>query len=573
MSTTERIIQVADLTLITRSLASINRDIESVSSQVSVVGNELTNTRSELARLEEAFMRFVEADLKAKELALAETRQVKVRQALETTYGYYAEVRRQATGILQAADLSVVRGETMKSATEELMLQAPRYWLAPALVALAAWLNDQEDLARRALAEALRRDDEKTSLLFALVCRRAGRIDACRTWLERYFGMQNPASLDRQTVVLVDALASSVFGGEVRMHCTRQVEQWVDELSEAAGFVETQRGQWEAGLRGKLRETDHAGRYSHLSRFSPTWERLNQSLNDAGLHKDVLEHFRGIFEGSLEVARSVEAAVDGLLDKLVSRFDDEELPLRREDHLNQLIINHSGDRPAAERKHALETAALEEKVSFTQLLTNAAMNPELSHATRATQRYAIALSRAWVRNAHDDLTASFRNQVPTDIEFAIEGWQGTTRHGDNEAPLLAALGQHLDQERDNTLATLKLGFKHYAALTVGVLAVLFAFSAGWFALLVAALAIGWFFKAKSDVTKTKAKVIEAAAKKKEQCSAALKAALAEVVEWRRDLAARDAFASHVGHLLDSISPEQYTSSTHDKSRRVMTQAA
>lgn len=573
MSAGERIIQVADLTLITRGLQSINRDIEAVSTQVSAVGNELSDTRSELARLEEAFMRFVAADLKAKELALAETRQVKVRQALETTYGYYADVRRQATGILQAADLSVVRGETMKSATEELMLQAPRYWLAPALVALAAWLNDQEDLARRALAEALKRDDEKTSLLFALVCRRAGRVEACRTWLERYFGMQNPASLDRQTVVLIDALASGVFGGEIRMHCTRQVEQWVEELSEAAGFVETQRAQWETGLRVKLKETDHSGKYSHLSRFSPTWARLNQSLNEAGLHKDVLEHFKGIFEGSLEVARSVEAAVDGLLDKLVTRFDDEELPLRREDHLNQLIINHSGDRPAAERKHALETAALEEKVSFTQLLTNAAMNPELSQATRATQRYAIALSRAWVRNAHDDLTASFRNQVPTDIKIAIEGWEGTTRNGDNEAPLLVALGQHLDNERDKTLAALKVGFKHYAALAVGVIAVLMTLSAGWFALLVGAVAIGWFFMAKSEIAKAKAKVIEEAAKKKEQCSAALKAVLAEVVEWRRDVAARDAFAAHVGHLLDSISPEQYTSSTHDKTRRVMTQAA
>jgi len=573
MSAGERIIQVADLTIITRSLQSINRDIEAVSTQVASVGNELSDTRSELARLEEAFQSFVAADIKAKELALAETRQVKVRQELETTYGYYAEVRRQATGILQAADVNVVRGETMKSATEELMLQAPRYWLAPALVALAAWLNDQEELAKRALAEAIKRDDEKTSLFFALICRRAGRIEACRTWLERYFGMQNPGNLDRQTVVLVDALASGVFGGEVRMHCTRQVEQWVDELSEAAGFVETQRKQWEDGLRVKLKETDNSGKYGHLSRFSPTWSQLNQSLNEAGLHKDVLEHFRGIFEGPLEVARSVEAAVDGLLDKLVARFDDEELPLRREDRLNQLIINHSGDRPAAERKNSLETAALEEKVSFTQLLTNAAMNPELSHASRATQRYAISLSRSWVRNAHDDLTASFRNRVPTDIDLSIEGWQGKTRNGDNEASLVNALSQHLDNERDNTLAALKLGFKHWAALAVGILAVPMAISAGWFSLLVAAVAIGWFFSAKSEVAKAKAKVIEQAAKKKDQCVAALKAALAEVVEWRRDLAARDAFAAHVGHLLDGISPEQYTSSAHDKARRVMTQAA
>lgn len=94
--------------------------------------------RSELARLEQAFMDFVAADAKAKEVALAETRQVKIRQEIETKFGYYAEVRRHATGILQAADVSIVRQETVNTATESLMLSAPRYWLAPALVALGS---------------------------------------------------------------------------------------------------------------------------------------------------------------------------------------------------------------------------------------------------------------------------------------------------------------------------------------------------------------------------------------------------------------------------------------------------
>ena len=64
--------------------------------------------------------------------------------------------------------------KTMGSGTLEV-------FATPALVALAAWLNDQQDLAQRALAEAIRRDDEKTSLLFSLVSRRAGRLSAaCR---------------------------------------------------------------------------------------------------------------------------------------------------------------------------------------------------------------------------------------------------------------------------------------------------------------------------------------------------------------------------------------------------------
>src|SRR5437868_2244 len=125
----ERIIQLADLSMILGSLRSLQGDIGTVSGQVESVGKDLTQTRAELSRLEQAFADFVEADLKAKELSLAETRQVKVRQELESSFGYYGVVRRQATGILQASDIQLVRKETLRSATEELMISAPRYWL------------------------------------------------------------------------------------------------------------------------------------------------------------------------------------------------------------------------------------------------------------------------------------------------------------------------------------------------------------------------------------------------------------------------------------------------------------
>ncbi|REG52074.1 hypothetical protein B0G80_8589 [Paraburkholderia sp. BL6669N2] len=572
MSTTERIIQAADLTFINNSLRSLNRDIEAVSQQVNGVGTELADTRSELARLEQAFMQFVAADLRAKELALAETRQIKIRQELETTYGYYAEVRRQATGILQAADVNVVRVETIKSATEGLMLSAPRYWLAPALVALAAWLNDQQDLAKRALAEAVRRDDEKTSLFFALVSRRADRGSACRVWLDRYFGMQDPKSLDRQSVILVDALASGIFGGEVRLQCTRRVESWVEELSAEVGFVETQRHQWSDGLLTKLPENDNSQRYRHLARFSSTWAALNHSLNEATLHEVVRDHFVGIFDGALTPARNIEAAVDDLLDSLVKNFDDEELPLRREDRLNQLIIEKSGDRDAAQRKQALETTILDERVSFTQLLTNAAMNPQLSKATRATQRYATALSRTWIRDAHDDLTASFRARVPSDVALSIEGWTGSTRSGENEEELIGKLGAHLDAERDAALAKLKIGIKQWAAIAFGVLMIVFSISAGWFLALIGVASIGWFFAEKQKIAKAKVRVAEEAAKKKEQCEQALKACLAELVEWRREHARRDAIAVEVTNFIDSISPDQHILASHDNVRRVISAA-
>lgn len=571
---TERIIQVADLTFILNSLSRVREDVGVVSGQVEGVQKQVLTTRSELAQLEQLVRDFIAADMKAKELQLAETRQVKVRQELETKYGYYAQVRRQATGILQASDVSIVRQETITSATEELMLAAPRYWLAPALVALAAWLNDNRPLAAKALAEAVRRDDEKTSLFFALIARRTGRGAACGTWLDRYFGMQDPTRLDRQTVVLVDALASGVFGLEVRGGCSQRIEAWIEELSQRAGFIEEQRRQWNQGLRSKTPSDDNAGHYPYLAKYSPTWDKLDGSLNDAALHGRVRDHFAGVFEGAIAPSANIQAAVDDLLDKLVKNFDDEELPLRRDERMCQLIINEAGNRAVAQQRFDLENKALDEQVSFTQLLTNAAMHPETSHASRATQRYAIALSRNWIKDAHLDLTASMRAAVPARIALDIEGWQGETRDGDNEQVLVPALERHIDARLAADLAQLKLQLKDWIAVVVGTLVLLAGLPfLNWILLLIGGIGIGMFLNARSILEKRKTQLRVDYARLKEQSVQALKAALAETVELRRDIAARDAVAADVAHLLDGISPQQYLLSSHDSVRRVMTGAA
>ena len=94
------------------------------------------------------------------------------------------------------------------------MISTPGYWLAPCLVALAAWINDQPELAEKAIKEGIKRNDEKTSLFFALICRRADRKEACLKWTQRYLANQDEENLDRKTIIVLDAFASGLFGAD-----------------------------------------------------------------------------------------------------------------------------------------------------------------------------------------------------------------------------------------------------------------------------------------------------------------------------------------------------------------------
>jgi len=197
------------------------------------------------------FHEFVDKQLKANRRKIAETKIVSIRQEMEKRFGHYDTIRRHTTGILQAADLEIIRSSTITTVTEELMLDAPNYWLAPCLVALAAWINDQPELSDKALREAIRRNDEKTSLLFALIYRRADRQDACLKWTQRYLANQNEENLDRKFVIILDAFASGLLGADSEGVVARQINEWMERLSQKPGFIEQQTAQWSDALNQK----------------------------------------------------------------------------------------------------------------------------------------------------------------------------------------------------------------------------------------------------------------------------------------------------------------------------------
>jgi hypothetical protein len=381
------------------------------------------------------FQEYTEKDGWANQLITARQELGLVRQQLEKEFGHYAEIRRCTTGILQAADVAVVRQETMHTAAEELMLTCPGYWLAPSLVALSAWICDNQSLAEKALAEAIRRDDSKASLFFALICRRARRMDACGRWLVRYFQIQNPVAMDREVLIMLDALANGVFGGAALTSCSAVVDGWLSELEQEPQFSDEQRTRWAEALdimTPRVREDE----YPTLRKSSPAWPKLEASLAAARRNQVVQSFFEQMFTGEIIAASSLEKAVDSLLDSLVTNFDDQELPLRRKERFNEIVIEvdslqcRPGEKKSeADRRFHSEADALREQTSFATLLTNSALYPERTGATRATQRYAVSCSRQWIITGFKDLTARDRAQMPAEVQIPCGSWKASAAMG------------------------------------------------------------------------------------------------------------------------------------------------
>ena len=156
----------------------LSNQIDGVTTEVGQVRNDLRLANDELRELRTEFNEYVKAAARTAAVQLSTTQVGNLKAELDREFGHYSLVRRTSIGTLQSFDLGIVSNDAVTSISEELMIQTPRYWLAPALVGIAAWSRDDREIADKAVQEAFARDKNKTSLFFALVLRRQGRIDA-----------------------------------------------------------------------------------------------------------------------------------------------------------------------------------------------------------------------------------------------------------------------------------------------------------------------------------------------------------------------------------------------------------
>lgn len=570
----DRVIEQADLRTIEHNLGAIHNDLQTLDSNVGAVNSNIKVVYDEIGSLAKEFHDFVSVQQRANRLNQAETRLVKIRQELEKKYGHYDIVRRTTTGILQADDIGIVKKDTISNATEELMISTPGYWLAPCLVALAAWINDQPELAEKAIKEGIKRNDEKTSLFFALICRRADRKEACLKWTQRYLANQDEENLDRKTIIVLDAFASGLFGADTEGVISRQMNEWLQHLEEKPGFTEKQTQQWSEAINLKRKPIDTSS-YTYLRKYSKTWPVLEDILEGAHLHAEMLEYLIGIFEQKVSTA-TVREQLDDILDSLVTDFYDEELPLRKEEKFEQFIVDFRGDESRARQNMNVEQTAFETHKDFTQLLTDAAMKPETAHSSVSTQKFAFALSRDWVMNAYNDVVAQNRMKIPNEIEINVDTFNDTTVDGQNENELLERFSTLVSSERDAELATCVMSsfeqFCLYGGIAVGVIGLVMLLFGNKFLGLIAVIAgVGMVlnhFSKKKDIENKRQNIAERYEKKRSSGSEIIRATLAEVVDFRIEFADKDSESEQVIDFLEQLSPDQYVRKLATSNRRV-----
>lgn len=400
-------------------VVQLDHSLSMVGQQVASVSDEQRQARSELATLRTDFLEFVSQARLAANLQRAETRVGVLQDELEHRFGHHKVVRLTAVGILQAFDVGLVTEQTVRAVSEQLMVQTPRYWLAPVLVALAAWAGDDRQLCERAVTEAFRRAPGRTSLFMALLLRRQGRHATAVRWLQHYLNAQDPTALGRDFAVILEAISQGAFGPAGVELVRERLERWREQLLDDDAMQQAQVDRW------RFEITRHAGgsastRFPRLTALSPQWPALDRALTHAETHRAVLDHYSALAAEAHPPMDRVEDAVDDILDRLVREYDTEELPVHRELAFNQAVIAHAGDLDATNRAVAADSASFDETLDYLTIQTTSALNPEAIGVSRSTQRLAVASCHAWFLRAHAAFTLDYRKSLPPAVEVTLE---------------------------------------------------------------------------------------------------------------------------------------------------------
>lgn len=452
----------------------VNAAVSPIDHNVRIVSGQVEQAQADITRLQRELADFRKQQEFAAALQRAITEIIRVRQELDTKFGTHKQVRDNMLGILQASDLSLIQESTISRCTEELMLAAPNYWLAPSLIALAAWLSNNESLAKRAISEACRRDEEKTALLFALICRRNGRTKTCFEWLGLYFSHQNPMRMRKSIIAFIDAYSNGVFGKDEDNICQETIDYWMAKLKEAnPNFDQEQKNYWATYYMTMTAGNPSLGEdYELLKKVSPQAKAMDDYVSRivaVDRSKGIRESFNDILNAKINVGVLVEE-IDKQLFNLVTAYEEDEAELRKEEQFYSLVKEHSGDEALAKKIIRMQEARrYDPPVDFAKRLSQSitSRGEQGEAVAMSAKKTALKLLRNYIEDAFEDFLTEKKGDYPQEIALVISEkgtqagkfkgqefkWLGKTADGKNGEPLKKELKAKYEEAKTASVAS------------------------------------------------------------------------------------------------------------------------
>ena len=341
---------------------------------------------------------------------------LKAKREWEQQFGRYKEVRELAAGIIYVLDSGIISRSVILDVTERLAIRAPRYWLAPAVLAVAAWLDDDKNLYFDSINSALALDHSKTALFMTLLLRHQARTEVMRQWISSYLTGLDPVNLPTDFAVVIEAVAGGTLGADSAPQLATRMRDWYEHAARSRDVEAEEIGQWERNLLSLAAAGDYAEQFPVLAQSSPTWELLRKRHEANTAIEAADQHFRSRFDDGAEVPADLDEKISVLLRHLAEDPDSAENKVLRMIRRAEAVIETQDD-AAAERKVAADEADRARALNIVSLVTRAAFPSGRKQSPTMTELLTIVLSQRFIDGAAESIHYKHRRFDTVDVNL------------------------------------------------------------------------------------------------------------------------------------------------------------
>ena len=427
------------------NLDAIESNLDAVAKGLNGIVNNVRDTNSQIFDIENR----VETLNKSIDGLINEIRETTVitdaRQSImyndsiiEKKFGYYDSVRRSTLSLVDAINNSNIDGNALIDLKNKVLLNNPGYWLANALAAVAFWVLDDKDNCNKEVNNSMRKNAHKTALFFTLINLKYDRVDSSLRWLSKYLSLQNPTSMDSDFVTILDLVSNGVFGDEAKEAVLRKINGWLNDLASNKIIYDTNVDTWKNFIKEFSLNNDT---FNYINTYCKDANMLMHNLEVTNSYEKVLSHLEGITNND-----GSNKNIDKIIENLIFEYEDEEQKYRKENILNNLVINCNGDRAKAQELYVKEQGALDVNTDLLSLFTNIVIFRDLFNISNETQKIVLAYVTPFIKDVFNDLNASlFRGN----IEINIDEFNTRTNDGSNIKNISNDLKIYLDNKYSN----------------------------------------------------------------------------------------------------------------------------
>ncbi|WP_158810668.1 hypothetical protein [Streptomyces leeuwenhoekii] len=435
-----------DLRGVHKNVVRLRGDVTEVRQEVSGLESAVSDTRKVLDA-------FIEQYSRDREVARAQAELARLTTVFHAEFAQRKQTRALARGLVhtltaQAVRRKVVNTITVRSCVEERMLLEPTYWLAPAIMAVAANFRDETEQGERAQAHACTLDAAKANLFFALTSSRLGNEAEAAAWMDTYLQSLDPEELGQDFCVVLDAIANHELGEKALSYTRQAMVGWNQSTSRMPGTA-----QWSTRLRTMRREIADDEYTALRETCAAQWETLQYGWALATVPGRTLAYLQRQFpdgpdgpDRPVSDGRHVETA----LERLINQLEPDEAHLHEQMRRLERIVEHDGDLEAAAQAHEPLMGPEAEPVPFIELLDQAVFAPDTTPLGPAARRMALRAIWPTLETAAARAVTESQRRLPRHITLTVAGYSWAlptnSRRSIDPDPILADLAARLEQQ-------------------------------------------------------------------------------------------------------------------------------